>query len=399
MKILLLTPIYPAKNEKKTVSPVVHYFTREWVKMEHEVQVIHFSVTFPKLFYLIARPISKFLSSHVGTEIRTWALPECNYTWENVQVKQIPLKKYRPHGRYSPKVINMAVQKVINYCWEKKFVPDVIISHWVNPQYEIMHYLKAHYSVPTCFVAHDGGHDLHTIYRQEVSQYISETDIFGYRSAPIKKVFEQRFGCTQKPSFQCYSGVPEVYIRQQERTIVNAKRFIFVGTLIRRKYPTTILPALCEAIGDKDFSISYVGEGYEQKHIMQTAQKYGIADKVKLMGFMQRDEVIRQLDENDVFVMTSRNETFGLVYLEAMARGCITIASRGEGFDGVIEHGVNGFLCKAGNSNELANIIRHICTLLPEERLRISKNAMETARALTDKRAAEKYINAISKII
>ena len=60
---------------------------------------------------------------------------------------------------------------------------------------------------------------------------------------------------------------------------------------------------------------------------------------------MKREEVIRQMDNHDVFVMISRNETFGLVYLEAMARGCITIASRNEGFDGVIEHGVNGFLC------------------------------------------------------
>ena len=42
--------------------------------------------------------------------------------------------------------------------------------------------------------------------------------------------------------------------------------------------------------------------------------------------------------------MISQGEAFGLVYLEAMARGCITIASRGEGFDGIIKDGINGFL-------------------------------------------------------
>ena len=45
----------------------------------------------------------------------------------------------------------------------------------------------------------------------------------------------------------------------------------------------------------------------------------------------------------NVWIMISKNETFGLVYLEAMARGCITIGSRNQGIDGVINHGVNGF--------------------------------------------------------
>ena len=38
--------------------------------------------------------------------------------------------------------------------------------------------------------------------------------------------------------------------------------------------------------------------------------------------------------------MISELETFGLVYIEAMAAGCITIASRNEGFDGIIKDGV-----------------------------------------------------------
>lgn len=40
--------------------------------------------------------------------------------------------------------------------------------------------------------------------------------------------------------------------------------------------------------------------------------------------------------------MISRNETFGVVYLEAMAAGCITIASRNVGYDGIIVDRVNG---------------------------------------------------------
>lgn len=399
MKILLLTPIYPAENEKKSVSPVVHYFVREWVKTGHDVQVVHFSVTFPKIVYMIARPIKRLLSSWAGTEIRTWPLPECDYVLEGVRVRQIPIKKKRPHGRYSTKEIRRTTQKVINCCDEQGFKPDVIISHWVNPQYEVMHLLKQRYQVPTCFVAHDGGHDLMTIYKKEAKQYIGETNLFGYRSEPIKREFEQNFNCTDKPSFQCYSGVPEMYLRHEDRNISNVNSFIFVGTLIKRKFPAAIIPAVKEGMGDDNYTITYIGEGYEKRRIEQTAQECGVEDKVKLKGFMKREDVISQLDKHDVFIMISHNETFGLVYLEAMARGCITIASLDEGFDGVIEHGVNGFLCKAGDSKGLSNIIRKLRTMPSTELRRISHNAMQTAASLTDKKAAERYMEAVKNIV
>lgn len=61
--------------------------------------------------------------------------------------------------------------------------------------------------------------------------------------------------------------------------------------------------------------------------------------------------------------MISKAETFGLVYLEAMSMGCLTVASRHEGMEGIIEDGVNGFLCNAGDEFELAQVINKINNL------------------------------------
>ena len=93
--------------------------------------------------------------------------------------------------------------------------------------------------------------------------------------------------------------------------------------------------------------------------------------------------------------MISENEAFGLVYLEAMSRGCITIAARNEGMDGVIIHGINGFFCEAGNSIELAELIIHINTISKVELMRISKNAIETASKMSNEETARNYIEAI----
>ena len=55
------------------------------------------------------------------------------------------------------------------------------------------------------------------------------------------------------------------------------------------------------------------------------------------------------LGQSDVFVLPSVNETFGMVYLEAMSQGCIPIGTSGEGIDGIIENGKNGYLCDRNN--------------------------------------------------
>ena len=98
---------------------------------------------------------------------------------------------------------------------------------------------------------------------------------------------------------------------------------------------------------------------------------------------------------NDVFIMISKNETFGLVYLEAMAVGCIVVASKNEGFDGIIVDNVNGFLCDAGNVDELASVIKKIKTLSVDRLKEISSNAVATAQKLTEENVARAYLNNI----
>ena len=110
------------------------------------------------------------------------------------------------------------------------------------------------------------------------------------------------------------------------------------------------------------------------------------------LGRIPREKILEEYDKADCMVMISEGEAYGLVYLEAMARGCITVASRNEGFDGVIVDGENGFLCEAGNAQELASIIKRIKTLTPEKRQLVSENAINTAKRLTDENAARLYI-------
>ena len=118
-----------------------------------------------------------------------------------------------------------------------------------------------------------------------------------------------------------------------------------------------------------------------------------LKSNVMFHGQLKRKKVFDLMQKSMCFIMISDNETFGMVYLEAMLNGCITIASRNGGIDGIIKDNVNGFLCEQGNANELARILKNIDSLDLEKVLSIRKKGIETSIKFSDSNVAEKYLN------
>lgn len=396
--ILVLTNLYPAPDLEKENTPVVHYFTKQWNKMGYNVLVMHYPTNFPKLIMKIASLFKRQLSAVLPATIRTKPAKELEYEIDGVRVKRIPLLKYKMHSKFSPMRINYAMNKTQSYLEEKSFIPDIIVSHWANPTLEIANRLKDVYHCKCAYVSHYAPESM--VYRENAEKFINNMDIIGFRSEPIKKRFFELYNYKGK-TFQCYSGIPQNLIPENipSRSFRNIKNFVFVGTLIKRKYPAEIVPAVCASMVNNQFCIKYIGRGAEDRRINKFAKINGIIDKVHLLGYIPREEVAKVLSESDVFIMISKNEAFGLVYLEAMAQGCLTIASKGEGFDGIIKDGYNGFLCEAGDIDDLTNTIKRIRSMSHEELLKISRNAYLTAKSLTDENAARMYIEEICKVM
>lgn len=392
-KILVLTPIYPAPDMPKSDTPIVHYFVREWVKMGYDIHVINYVANFPKPLYWLAKPFKEVIGAKAGFGIRTTPYQDREYEIEKVKVKRICLRKNRPHTLHPRSEIQQAIAKTICYCKENHFVPDYIIGHWPNPQLEIMSVLKDEFKSILCYVSH--GDSISKIYKQRTMDLLNKVDVFGFRCDVVQQEFFNEYHI-DKPYFMCYSGIPSSFLEGEvKKDFSKIKDFIYVGTLIKRKKTVCIVEALAKAYNDECFNMRYVGIGAESKAIEKAIKRNHVEERVKLLGRVDRNLVRDLVDQSQVFIMISKGEAFGLVYLEAMARGCITIASRNEGFDGIIKDGYNGFLCEAGNSDELSEIIKRIKGMSQGELLQISRNAIATANALTDAKAAKYYLEAV----
>jgi len=95
-----------------------------------------------------------------------------------------------------------------------------------------------------------------------------------------------------------------------------------------------------------------VGDGPERPRGMEKAEELGVSDQVLFLG--KHQSVDELLACADLFLLPSKNESFGLAALEALACGTPVIASDMGGLPEVVIHGETGFLFPMGAVEEMA---------------------------------------------
>lgn len=386
--ILILTSIYPGPDIPNQSTQVVHYFAKKWLQMGFRIKVIVNSTYFTPLIYKTPRLIKEFVAKHTSAAIPLKRLnQDIDYKVEDISVSRLPMYKTIPMGGFKKKVLDKQVDKIIAKLKSEKFQPDIIIGHWSNPQVYLEAKLGDFYKIRTSLVLHESGDIIKKI--PDYKKLLPQITYWGYRSENIRRNFENQF--LIKTKFRCYSGIPSSYLDNPiSRDGKFSNKYIFVGQLIQRKYPDIAIKALLDVYKSQPFKFTIVGSGP-----MEDSLKYSVKNdsRIRFTGRVDRNSTIRLMDNADVFIMISKQEVFGLVYIEAMARGCIIIASAGEGMEGIIKSGENGFLCKSGSEKDLIATLNKIRKLSDEQRLSISQKAMLTASSMTDYKVAKDYIN------
>jgi len=396
LKLLILTSLYPNPNSKFD-TPVVHYYAKEWVELGHEVRVVHLRSVFPAFFYFFAKVFKQTLKKIFQTDIIPFERldSKIDFKHEGIDVVSQPIFKIFPHFKYFDRTIRKQAKNIHQDNLDRQFLPDVILGHFFNPQLPLVAELKKYYpNVKTSLVLHEKPKVVSDLFGSTAQKLFSRIDYIGFRFAEMKKEYISLFGDSNN-LFICPSGIPKNYIldRIPSEKFKNEKlTFCFVGMLIPLKNIDILLEAFNAAFPERNCDLKIIGEGMLNDKIRNRIEELKLSGNVFLQGKVSRDEVQKILTDTDVFVMVSKPEAFGLVYLEAMGKGCLTIGTKGQGIDGVIEHGVNGFLCEARNVPELTELLQKIYLMSFEEKMAIALKAHETASSLTDQKVASSYL-------
>lgn len=387
-RILLITPLYPIPYPYNNATDVCHSFAKEWVKQGCEVRVIHLQPVHCAAWHLLVRFFGKQIANLVGGgNFYAHKLKDTeHYVMDEVKIHRIPVYNFLPHGRFPLRSLKKFENEVVRILNHEGFRPDVITGHMMPM--EIIPMINAHFNARICNVEHGIPKKIKKRY-PDYQRILAEYGLYGFRSKTILERFQQEI-CPVPNPFVCFSGIPEEYIVEKcPSKYGNA--FLYVGELIARKHPAALIPAFAQAFPEKDFTLIFIGEGPEKGKIIKQVSDYGLENCVSFTGKIPRKDILKYYDRSLSMIMISSGEAFGLVYIEAMARGCIPVASRGEGMDGVIVDSENGFLCGAANSEELSGILKKIVALTSTEKGKIMKNAICTAASMTDAVVANQY--------
>lgn len=114
--------------------------------------------------------------------------------------------------------------------------------------------------------------------------------------------------------------------------------FLTVGNLMESKNISVLLEAYALLRKTKDqVLLQVVGDGPERTALENKALRLGIP--VQFKGTVLRDQILHTYAGADAFVLPSRLETFGIVFVEAMAMGLPSVAVRGGGPEEILEKG------------------------------------------------------------
>lgn len=120
-----------------------------------------------------------------------------------------------------------------------------------------------------------------------------------------------------------------------------------------KKHPDTT----CIFIGNGSLTKKFIGRKNRLEELETMVEELGLNGKIKFLGKVSQDDLLKAYDAGDMLVQPSINEGFGLVISEAMCFGKPVVGSNVGGIPEQIADGVNGFLFRPTDHLELAGCI------------------------------------------
>ena len=127
------------------------------------------------------------------------------------------------------------------------------------------------------------------------------------------------------------------------------------------------------------------------------AETLGVADRFHMIG--ARPNVVDFLRACDIFIFPSLYEGLGIALIEAMAAGCVCVASDTGPIQEVVQHGIDGILVPPGRPDDLARAVNELLSD-PARRAELSAAAKQTAmRKFQPAESAERLMSIYKSLL
>ena len=203
-----------------------------------------------------------------------------------------------------------------------------------------------------------------TPYTRSILKYIHES------TAVSEAALEYVQSMTNKPVSIIPNGIDlRQFHAPRHRPENKIKKILYVGRLEKRKGVNHLIASF--AILHKfqpETSLIIAGDGVDRQKLEEQVYELGLQKSVTFMGYVSETQKKKLLHDADLFCSPALfGESFGIVLLEAMASGLVTVAGNNPGYASVLTGLASLSLVDPKDHDEVANRIR---LLLNENQLR-----------------------------
>ena len=254
------------------------------------------------------------------------------------------------------RIINIVLfKKIFEGYVEKHGLPDIVHLHsFLDGKMAL--WVKEKYCIPYVMTEHFSGFSRNSISRRNLyfaKKIFKNSDYNMAVSSNLSILLKEKTG-------EEFSFLPN-FINTDNFTIKSKKtnksfEFINIAFLTKNKNQKMLIRSFAQAFkSSENVILTIVGSGPEQKKLKNIIQELGMENKITLYGRANRDEVKKLLQRSDLFVLSSKHETFGVVLIEAMACGLPVISTRCGGPESIIKSSQLGLL--VNNKTDLSNAL------------------------------------------
>jgi phosphatidyl-myo-inositol dimannoside synthase len=186
-----------------------------------------------------------------------------------------------------------------------------------------------------------------------ISEY-TKAELIKHTAVPAEKI--KIFPCTLDPYWKVTSSITKLECTPPvllSVTRMNREdRYKGIDSVIKS------IPAIVSKAGPVEYRV--IGQGDDLPRLRALAAGLGVARYVNFVGGVSDAELREQYQRCSLFVMPSKKEGFGIVFLEAMAYGKPVVGGAHGGTPSVVKEGETGLLIDGSNIAAIADSVTQL---------------------------------------
>lgn len=248
----------------------------------------------------------------------------------------------------SIRVVYLKKKLMVDYI--KSCNSDVIISTRV----EITELLNKYYkgNAKLIFQEHSH-HNNNEDYINRILKSLKNIDYFMPVSRKLTKFYKNKVKGNTKVMYSplCVDYIPEKESKKSDKNLIS------IGRLSSEKGFLDLIDVF-SIINEKDdeCKLHIIGDGVDRTKIENKINDLNLSESITLYGYKDKKFIREKLNDMSIYLMTSYEESFGLVLLEASSYGIPSIAfSSAEGATEIINNDVDGYIIENRDKEQMAN--------------------------------------------